>query len=146
MKKVSEVLKGKLTGQIAEYIVLTKIWRAAVGVPIAAVAVPVKAEGDTLIVGVSDSLWLSELSYMKEEIIEKLTEGGLEVRDIRFVYRPAKRVEPVKAFIPRTPTERELRIVKNVCSVIKDQRLRERAESAMRAYFGKYSYDDFIES
>ncbi|QAR32240.1 DUF721 domain-containing protein [Geovibrio thiophilus] len=144
MKKISELLDNKLAGEAREHSSLAKTWHHAVGDTVAAVAMPLKIDGTCLIVGVSDNMWLSELSHMKDEIMENLAAKGMNVKDIRFVFRQAPRRKTKPVFVPRNLTDKEERTVKHMCSVIKDKTLRESAEKAMRAYFGKYSYDDFI--
>lgn len=144
MKKISELLDSKLANDAREYSSLHSAWRAAVGDAVASAAMPIKIEGASLLVGVSDQMWLSELTHMKDEIVERLAEKGLNVENVRFIFRkaPPKKIKPV--FRPRELTEKEKRTVKNMCSVIKDEELRASAEKALNAYFGKYSYDDFI--
>ncbi len=144
MKKISELLESKLAGEAREHSSLAHTWRHAVGDTVAGIAMPVKIDGACLIVAVSDNMWLSELVHMKDEILENLADKGLSVEDVRFVFRQAPRKKQKPVFSPRTLTDKEERTVRNMCSVIKDQRLRESAEKAMKAYFGKYSYDDFI--
>lgn len=144
MKKISELLESKLAGEAREHSSLAKTWHHAVGDTVAAIAMPVKIDGACLIVGVSDNMWLSELSHMKDDILENLAEKGLNVDDVRFVFRQAPKRKQKPVFSPRMLTDKEERTVKNMCSIIKEERLRESAEKAMRAYFGKYSYDDFI--
>lgn len=144
MKKISDLLDSKLAKEAREYTTLASAWRCAVGDTVAAAAMPIKIEGSNLLVGVNDQMWLSELTYMKDEILERLAEQKLNVEDIRFIFKkaPPKKTKPV--FRPREITEKELRTVHNVCSIIKDDELRASAERALKAYFGKYSYEDFI--
>lgn len=144
MKKISEILNSKITGEAREFSSLARTWHHAVGDTVAGVAMPIKIDGTCLIVGVGDNMWLSELVHMKDEIMENLADKGLKLEDIRFVFRQAAKKKIKPAFQPRKITEKEERTVRNMCGVIKDETLRSSAEKAMRAYFGKYSYDDFI--
>ena len=144
MKKISELLDSKLAKEARDYSSLASAWHSAVGDTVASAAMPIKVEGVNLLVGVNDQMWLSELTYMKDEIIERLAAEGLNVEGVRFVFRkaPPKKIKPI--FRPREITEKEKRTVKNLCAVIKDEKLRQSAEKALNAYFGKYSYEDFI--
>lgn len=144
MKKISDLLDSKLAREAREYSSLASAWRSAVGETVASAAMPIKIDGANLLVAVNDQMWLSELTYMKDEILERLAENKLNVEDVRFIFKkaPPKKTKPV--FRPREITEKELRTVHNLCSVIKDEALRTSAEKALKAYFGKYSYEDFI--
>ncbi|MCD8567837.1 MAG: DUF721 domain-containing protein [Geovibrio sp.] len=98
MKKISELLESKLAGEAREHSSLAKTWHHAVGDTVAAIAMPVKIDGACLIVGVSDNMWLSELSHMKDDILENLAEKGLNVDDVRFVFRTGAEKEAETCF------------------------------------------------
>jgi predicted nucleic acid-binding Zn ribbon protein len=65
---------------------LHQIWETVVGANIAEKTEPDSIYDDVLTVRVSDSAWTYELTHMKEEIIEKLSDAlsGRRLRDIRF--------------------------------------------------------------
>lgn len=84
---------------------LIDAWNRAVGPQIAAKAQPDRLREDVLYVRVSTSVWMHELQFMKQDIIEKLngTLGTAAVSQIRFfigdvealpVKPPAKVVPP----------------------------------------------------
>jgi len=54
-------------------------------------AYPVKLRDGLLVVGVSDNMWLTEMSFMKSEFLTRLYDFGyLEVKDIKFVIHKIK--------------------------------------------------------
>ncbi|WP_022851141.1 DUF721 domain-containing protein [Limisalsivibrio acetivorans] len=144
MKKVSELIEGRLAENSREYYVLARAWREAVGPAVSDAAMPVKMEGATLIVGVSDQMWLTELTFMKQDVLEQLAEIGMNAEDIRFVFRPKKHKEEKRPKPSRNPTDRELKAAKDICAVIEDDRIRQSAERAMEAYFTQYSFEEFL--
>jgi predicted nucleic acid-binding Zn ribbon protein len=74
----------KLGGRIRERRVLTE-WREIVGDRIAARTWPGRVRDGVLAIRVSNSAWMHELSFLKDQITDKLRErtGGL-VTEIRF--------------------------------------------------------------
>lgn len=51
---------------------LDTAWREAVGPGLAAVAFPLRREGEVLVVGVCDTIWIQELSLLAPQILERL--------------------------------------------------------------------------
>ena len=89
---VEKVLKKyRLTGNLDAYKVF-HLWPDLVGDRIAAHARPVRIIGDALLVEVDDPLWLSQLKYMKQDILGKadimIKAGAL--KDVRFYLKPAE--------------------------------------------------------
>lgn len=144
MKKISDYLENSFKGEAKEHYALVKIWRQAVGETVANVSTPIKQEPELLLVSVNDNMWLNELVLMKDYIIERLEECGLKTPDIRFIYRHQAKAKPKPVFVARSITPKEERTTVNICRIIKDEKLRASAEKALRAYFGKYSFEDFI--
>ncbi|MEF3167766.1 MAG: DUF721 domain-containing protein [Deltaproteobacteria bacterium] len=66
-----------------------EVWEEAVGERIACHAWPERVQGrDTLVVAVSDSIWMQELSFLKAEILARLNACGGQtpmVSNLRFV-------------------------------------------------------------
>ncbi|NNF98455.1 MAG: DUF721 domain-containing protein [Desulfobacteraceae bacterium] len=65
-------------------------WEGAVGRIIAENARPSAFKGDLLLVNVSNSTWLQQLRFLKQEMLQKLNDalGQESVRDIRFKIGP----------------------------------------------------------
>jgi len=83
---------------------LIDAWNRAVGPQIAAKAQPDRLREDVLYVRVSTSVWMHELQFMKQDIIEKLngTLGAAAVSQIRFFIGDveARPVEPPAKVAP----------------------------------------------
>ncbi|MBI2345493.1 MAG: DUF721 domain-containing protein [Deltaproteobacteria bacterium] len=65
-------------------------WEEVVGDKIAAAAVPVRMKGTTLVIGVSNSTWMQELTYLKPELLAKIQKaiGPELIADIRCELAP----------------------------------------------------------
>lgn len=87
---VSEVLEELLAesglGESLERLGAMDDWPDAVGSRVSGVTRPVEVRGDTLVVEVVSSAWLTELSMMKELILERLNSrrGDAPIGRIRF--------------------------------------------------------------
>lgn len=86
--------------------IATGLWREAVGARIAENAKPVSLSGEVLLLRVSTSVWAHELSLLADEVVARLRERGIEVKQLRFhvgsippVERPAER--RVSRAVPR---------------------------------------------
>jgi predicted nucleic acid-binding Zn ribbon protein len=73
LKQVLEsVLKEhKLTSDIDAYKIFS-VWGEIAGPTVANHCRPARLSGDTLYVEVDDPIWLSQLRYMKQEILQKI--------------------------------------------------------------------------
>ena len=84
-------------------------WRAIVGSKIAARTRPGKLQRGVLTVKVASSAWSNELSFLRPQILDRLSKAGHEVQRLRFVVdqelstRPAARAK-AQAHGPR-PTD-----------------------------------------
>jgi len=74
--KISHILDTHLSAPGFEKIVkgfsIYKLWQKTVGPKIAARALPLKLSEKKLYVTVATSIWMEELKYLKEELIQKL--------------------------------------------------------------------------
>ncbi len=73
-------------------------WAQAVGLRIADRTKPLSLERGTLVVQAASSTWASELSMLRDPILDRLRAQGIEVREVRF------RVQPIAP--PPRPAER----------------------------------------
>jgi hypothetical protein len=85
-------------------------WRTVVGPEMYRRSFPVSLRGTTLVVGVSSSSWLQELSFLKSAILDRVAEeiGPGVVSEITLVLDPALAVEdaasaPERAAPPQPP-------------------------------------------
>ena len=78
--------KGKGVAAKIEENSLMKLWPKAVGQQIVLQTQPDCLKNGTLFVQTTSSIWVQQLHFMKEEILQKLNElaGKIAVKDIRF--------------------------------------------------------------
>jgi Protein of unknown function (DUF721). len=90
LQSIGEILfssfKGKGVAAKIEENYLIKLWPKAVGQQIALQTQPDCLKNRTLFVKTTSSVWVQQLHFMKEEILQKLNElaGKIAVKDIRF--------------------------------------------------------------
>jgi predicted nucleic acid-binding Zn ribbon protein len=88
---VERVLKKyRLTGDLDAYKVF-HMWNDLVGDRIASHTRPVRIDRDTLFVEVDDPLWLTQLKYMKLDLLSKIdmTIKKGAIKDVRFYLKNA---------------------------------------------------------
>ncbi len=120
-----------------DYLLIYKTWKQTVGENIAGNTRPEGIRGDVLFVGVSNSIWMQELSFIKKNIVKKINEtlSETKIKDIRFRISDFARQTSVKApeALPELTDDEKLLIAKAV-SVIKDDGLRKAFEGVMASY------------
>ena len=90
LQSIGEILfssfKGKSIAAKIEENSLIKLWPKAVGQQIVLQTQPDCLKNGTLFVKTTSSVWVQQLHFMKEEILQKLNElaGKIAVKDIRF--------------------------------------------------------------
>lgn len=69
---------------------LARIWRKTFGAPIADNAKPYAIKGSLLLVHVSSSVWMHQLQFLKNELLDRLNHALVEGRitDIKFKIGP----------------------------------------------------------
>ena len=84
---LSRILEKKKFKKIIEQQHLLEEWSNIVGDVIAEKAVAKMIKKGRLIIEVQNSLWMQELSFMREELLEKVKNcpGGEEVEEIQFI-------------------------------------------------------------
>lgn len=121
-------------------------WHNIVGPQMYKQAFPKSLKGTTLTVGVKNSSWLQELSFIKFQIVDRLNEevGPNVVRDIRLVLEPnlgknahyAPNVKNTPKRTPKPNVENLNPAIKNATNNITNQELKQaiqRAASVMLA-------------
>jgi hypothetical protein len=135
MNSISEILKGfsntigiKESGTLT---VLRKKWTILCGEVIAAHTFPWFIKGHILHIKVDSPQWIHHLSFLKREMLEKLSE--FEISDIRHSI----------GYIPHTPksieksnenhhlSENDKEFIQKTISCLKDKKTREAFESLM---------------
>ena len=101
------------TAQASGLAVDRESWRRAVGARIAARAEPGRLRGSVLTVYVASAAWAQELSFLTNDIVERVNKLGVPAKSLRFLVRPelsqkapAKQPEPTRK---RVPLPEELR-------------------------------------
>lgn len=144
MKKLSRFLKGSVPNSVNEMLTLGAAWPEIVGKQNSQICMPVKLVQGKLTVAVLDNIYIQGLTFIKEEMIEKLVDAKVPVSDIHFVFKPIY-VKPKKKKIKRKITEQEKGFITRLSSQIEDSGLRESYERALTAYFHQYSLNDFLD-
>jgi len=102
---------------------LLDAWRGVVGTPLCEVAVPQRLDGTTLWVGVTDDIWMQELSMLQADIVARLQTQlpSLRVRRVRFQVLPPTRTQSAvgsggptrRTHTPGRPTRSQVERVQN---------------------------------
>lgn len=115
---------------------LREAWDKAVGARILAHARPEKLQRDTLFVRVSDSVWMQQLHFLKQDILGKINHllDGKTVKNIHFslgeVPPPAAGKEPVPADT-RPLKARDRKMIEENTASIADPELRDILKKVM---------------
>lgn len=88
-------------------------WRRAVGVRIASRAEPGRLRGSVLTVYVASAAWAQELSFLTNDILERVNKLGVPAKSLRFLVRPELSHKALTRKAPppqrRAPLPEELR-------------------------------------
>jgi len=109
------------------------VWNKAVGPQIAAQSRPGNLKGETLFVKVSNSVWMQQLHFLKEEIIGKMNQalGGAKIKNIYFSIgeippAPLKGEEKQPFFMAsHLLNDRDRKLIEESIASLPDQELRE---------------------
>ncbi|MCX5895703.1 MAG: DUF721 domain-containing protein [Proteobacteria bacterium] len=111
-------------------------WKEAVGPHIAQKARPEGIRNGILLVSVESSVWMQELGFLKEKILEKIHQkmGTSEIRDMRFkLGKIPENAHPDAAeALPKLDNEEQEKIEQQTAS-IEDKELRESLQSLFAA-------------
>lgn len=124
---------------------LLDLWRRAVGPQISARTLPETVKRGALHVKVSAPVWLHQLQFLKEEIIEKLHElsGNSEIRSLFFAIGEipappgAAADQPQAPLVPPPLKKRDRQMVKESLESIRDPELRQIVERVMVREIGR---------
>ena len=115
------------------------LWNKAVGPQIAAQSRPGALKGETLFVKVSTSVWMQQLHFLKEEIIEKINQSleGAKIKNIYFSIgeipsAPLKGEEQLPFLMEKHfLKDRDRKLIEESIASLPDQELREILKRAM---------------
>jgi len=125
----------KIEGRM-EYGAVYKIWPETVGGHIARNAHPAACRGGVLFVNVASSVWMQELSFLKEKILSELNArlGSAKLKDIRFKIGPL----PQSADACREPlpplSPEEIEAIRQETAAIADPELRDTFQRVIAAH------------
>jgi len=135
LKKIARDLKFE---DRMEQVLLYRLWQDAVGDAVARNACPVLVRGGVLHVNVTSSVWVQQLHFLRDMLLEKINAGlsGVKINDIRFKVGPV--VPPVEQQsrlgpLPELDTAEKL-ATETESANIRDPELREAFQEFMAAY------------
>lgn len=135
--KVVDAMFRKIPApQNADYLSIYRTWKQTVGDNIARNSRPEGIRAGVLFVGVSNSVWMQELSFLKKKIIEKINENlsGNRIKDIRFKISDFSMQSPEKEPEPLSLTDDEKLMISHAVSVIADDDVRKAFKGVMSSY------------
>ena len=115
---------------------IRNIWTDVVGNSVAEHTLPEKVSGKILIVEVSNSVWMQELHFLKDKILEKLNMqfDNLKLDNIRFKAGSFHHNRPAKPLKRTLPLNRdEILLVEKESSAIRDDAIREAFQKMRQA-------------
>lgn len=92
-----------------------------------------------------DNMWRIELSYLKEDYIEKFAENGLIIDNLIFEYSIKHDKYAIKKEIKEYElTEKAVNYIENTVKKINNKILAEKTESLLKTFFKKHNYNEWI--
>ena len=146
MNRITDILNKNIAkGFITDYLLLEKKWRLSVAKKIADNTTPIKInDKHVLTVLVHDNLWLHELGYMKEEIIEMLRKSDIFIMDLKFKYSPQKEILKERPKFDENPITQEIENEIYYSTLkFKSEPFYNELNSALRKYFTRYTLTDY---
>lgn len=120
-----------------EHVMLRDIWNQAVGARIAENTRPEFVREGVLFVNVANSVWMQELHFLRDKILEKVNSelDSTQIKEIRFKIGPFP-VSARKTSSEQLPSlsKEEIEKVKQQSSAIDDPDLRQSFQALMEAY------------
>jgi len=96
-------------------------------------------------VAVHDQMWLSEIGFLKGELVSKLQSFGIEAETINFYYKPRPKSQAEKAIPKRKEmSAKEKQFADKLVNTVENDALREALRRAIYAYFTVYTLDDYL--
>jgi hypothetical protein len=134
---VSAIFHDSPTHGRKDLFMIHTLWHKAVGGKIAENTLPQTIRKNILFVTVSNSVWMQELQFLKDQIRERINKDlpTLTIDDIRFKIGPVKETHRTSSKAPLLPLDpEEKQYVKKHGAAIKDPDLRSAFEAVMESY------------
>lgn len=147
MKRLSDILPNSIPGNFQSYLKIKKVWNECAGDTISFITTPGSLNEGTLNMSVHDQTWLSEIGFLKGDLINRLNMAGLNVTNINFFFkpRPVTTSERDNKALPRkSMSEKEKKFADRLVATIEDETLRNSFQNAIYAYFTRYTLDDYL--
>ncbi|MGA1861920.1 DciA family protein [Deferribacter thermophilus] len=146
MKRINEILSNSLPENISRTLSLVKLWGEVGGDFLARYSTPLFLKDGVLYIGTWEHILKNEFFFLKDDIINKLRNNNIDVKDIKIIMLHKENRRKDKEILLKEPTDKEKMIVERLASKINNEELREKFRNAMLAYFKRYSYKDFLKN
>lgn len=145
MKRLSDILPQSMPNTFSSYIKVQKVWNDAVGDTMAFITTPGSLNDGTLNVAVHDQTWLSEIGFLKGELVSRLQQKGLQLSNINFYYKH-RSLNNAEKRVPtrKSMTEKEKKFADRLLDTIEDEALKEAFRKAIYSYFTVHTIDDYL--
>jgi hypothetical protein len=145
MKKLSDLIPQSMPGNFQSYLKVKKAWNECAGDTIAFLTTVGGIKDNVLNVAVHDQVWISEIGFLKGELLSRLNQQGLNLTNINFYYKARKQSEASKAVPNRKQmTEKEKKFADKLIATVESPELQASFRSAIYAYFTVYTLDDYL--
>jgi len=126
------IVSGMEGAPLQEQLRIRDMWEAVVGPHIAKKASPEGVKNGILFVSVENSVWMQELTFMKQQILERLTQSceSSGVKDIRFkLGKISQRMGSYDEEIAPELNEEEQAMIKKQTANVEDEDVRASLQS-----------------
>lgn len=145
MKKLSDLIGNSMPANFQSYLKVKKVWNECAGDTLAFLTSVGTLRDGVLNVAVHDQMWLSEIGFLKGELINRLRSKGIEADNINFYYKPRPKSNAEKAIPNRKEmTAKEKSFADKLVNTIENEALRESFRRAIYGYFTIYTLDDYL--
>lgn len=145
MKKLSELISNSMPKGYSSHLKISRVWKECAGETIAFLTTPGSLKDGVLNVSVHDQTWLSEIGFLKGELINRLSSRGLDISNINFYYKARKDINAETDSVPkRVMTEKEKKFADRLVDTIENDDLKNSFRKALYAYFTRYTLDDYL--
>ena len=129
---LQSIVSGMEGAPLQEQLRIRDMWEAVVGPHIAKKASPEGVKNGILFVSVESSVWMQELTFMKQQILERLTQSceSSGVKDIRFkLGKISQRMGTYDDEMAPELNEEEQAMIKKQTANVEDEEIRASLQS-----------------